>query len=166
LRLIHFSFPSLSFFFDIVDIDKFTSVMNENVSYVKYYSFIFLLSLCTHLILTQTAGLSHVEDGIGAGTSISTSTLTSTGPPPNPYGFTSLFQPSSKLDSSLASPLLASPHNGNDNNDDDGDNNNNNDSSTRNRVRNSNSSAEQKNRPKGWSFFRRYGSTDDMDTPP
>ena len=139
--------------------------MNEDLSHVKSYSFIFLLFLCIRLVLTQTAGLSHVEDGIGAGSS------TSTGPPPNPYGFTSLFQPSSKLDSSLASPLLASPHNGNDNNDDnddndDGDSNNNNNSSTGNSIRNSNSSAEQKNRPKGWSFFRRYGSTDDMDTPP
>lgn len=107
-----------------------------------------------HLVLTQTDGLSHAEDGIGAGSS------TSTGPPPNPY-FTALFQPSSKHDSTLASPLLASPHNGNDNCD-----NNNNNSSTRNSVRNNTSSAEQKNRPKGWSFFRRYGSTDELDTPP
>lgn len=138
--------------------------MTEDLTYVKYYSFIFLFSLCMHLVLTQTAGLSHVEDGIGAGSS----TSTSTGPPPNPYGFTSLFQPSSKLDSTLASPLLASPHNGDDNNDDndDADSNNNNNGSTRNSIRNNSSSAEQKNRPKGWSFFRRYGSTDDMDTPP
>ena len=88
--------------------------------------------------------------------------------PPHPYGFSSLLQSSSKLDSTLASPLLASPRdgdsNGNGNSNGNGSSNSNN--SIRVNGRNNNSSQEQKNRPNGWNIFRRYGSTDDMDASP